>query len=919
MKKITYAIAVLAAAALSASCAKEEFAPVNNTSEELADGRHMMVFSTAITKTTIEGGTPAWEAGDSVKIFWVETGEDGTAAVMETKAAVNPDDGTISAAVGTARDYYYAVYPQWATSSLVVTEDQPDSLTVTVRSTSGDGLWNSAHYCAALTDESSACFNFKNISCAVKFTVTDPSVTRVSFSTPDDDMTASKVRFSFNGEDPCDDPNYVSPQYVSTVTIPGPGTYYAPIVYNAEWLGGFIVTEWAGEDLANIAVTENPVYFGRSNVFNIGVVEEHSSEMGGDLFIKPAACGDGSGSDWDNAAGVDRLVSILDSPSGYIYIQNRNIYLAEGSYDMTVNGENLENIYKFPASFHIIGSFPASATGTDITGSDVDAHPSIFYTSSNCANARTFFFKGQLGTVVFDSVQFGPYDATVSARGYATYVNADVQFSAEGSLTYQNCRFKGLKGEIYGALDFNNEAGHFNVIGCTFDGNESTKPDYGSPCLYLENGTLNIEGCTFKNNKALIAGFGGAMGFAAGTANIKDCMFVGNSAATYGGALGVGATNNSTIFNSGNVVVNVTGCTFDSNIAAYGGAINHAYGTLNLDNSNFTKNVATSKTPSSNSVNVGGGAISTFYASKGALFTGSYPTKGTGATLLKDCTFTENHCYGRGGAIHHLSTGSFVIDGCSFIGNYTDTRGNGGGAIFHGGSNGCCDLYVSNSLFDANESKVATTNAVAAIATKSGSTIFLSGCAFKNHKTPATGTCCVGAIGSCTGIYMFGCSFLDNGTGTAAFDSFGYPAGIFNCSFAETTSTYTNGIVNARTTTYGKCTLMGNIITGAASSMDSVKGTGADSKGFNIFSTAASAGGNDLAGKSASDVFPSMSLMGTTIQTFDAVTTMLPSNTDVAAVKAAIQTANETFFNWLVDINAFDSMTASWRPGSYQK
>lgn len=917
MKKINYAIAAAAVITALASCAKEIDAPAGENGSEYAGERHEMVFSTSLTKTNLDNLTPVWSEGDKVKIFWVEMGEGDVPVVQETIGEVDAETGLIAATVGQARDYYYAVYPHWATSSLIISDENPDALQVTVRSTSGDGLWESAHYCVALTDESSACFNFKNISNALKFTVTNPEVTEVRISTPDNAPTAAKTKFTFDGEEVSDEPEYVTPQYTSTVTIPGPGTYYAPIVYNTDWLAGFMISEWKGEEILNFASTENPLSWGKSYIWDLGVLEDHSYELC-DLFFKPAGAGDKSGKDWENAADTQRLIDLLDSASGFMYIQNHNLYLSEGEYDLSVNGQNLENTYKFTASYTIKGSFPASAVGTDVTGSDVESHPSILYTSSTCSNARTLFYSGQIGKVVFDGVQFGPYTTTVNSRGYAMYVNNNCEFSEDGSITFQNCNFKGIKGVAYGALDFNCGNGRFNLVNCKFEGNETTRANYGGAAIYMENGLLNMETCEFSNNKLTTTGFGGAVVVAGGTVIMDQCSFKGNSSGSYGGALGVGILNTVDVKS---IYVKVTGTTFEGNTAQYGGAVNHCAGSLELNGCTITNNTCTYA-----NANVGGGAISTFYQSNGKVPSG-YPGKGNGTTLIKNCTISENTAYGRGGAIHHLSTGSFVIDGCTFENNSTSKSGNGGGAIFHSGSSGCCDLYVSNSIFKGNSThlRVSDNGSGAAVCTKNGSNMYFANCAFEGNLANADqGAGVIRAFdGGCTGIYLFGCSFLNNAAGAAVVDTGSVPSGIFNCSFAETTNTYSQGIVTNRGTKGGSCVLLNNIITGAATDAAAIGATAAITSGYNIYGKATGtlspiAGASDLAGKAAGDVFSSFELDGTTIPALSALTTMLPSYAGDSIIKAQISAASATFATWLESIGAYSGYQTTWYPGTYQ-
>ncbi|MCQ2183938.1 MAG: hypothetical protein MJY62_00820 [Bacteroidales bacterium] len=925
MKRIHSILAIAATVAAFASCAKETLVTSSErVSNIIPEGKKEILFSTAITKTTIDEGVPAWADKDSVKIIWVEEKGEGVLAVCDTTAAVNPADGTIAAVVGEARDYYYAVYPHWATSTVEASVDSPDILYVTVRSTSTDGSWAAAHYAAALTTEGEKLFNFKSVSNAVKFTVTTPGVTRVQIATPDQAMTAAKVKFAFDGEEIGENVEVVTPQITSTVTVNGPGTYYAPVICDAQWLSGFVISEYIGDNLASFSEAPNPIAWGRSEVYNIGTVEEHKTTTH-DWFFK--AEGEGTGESWDDAAGIDKFIELLSGSTGHLYINNQNLYLAAGSYNLAREGKpSVDIIFPMPTSVNILGGYPADATGTDLSGRNVTGNKTIIYSDTAEKNGRIFLYKGNTGAITIDGIQFGPYDSiTQSVRGYAMYVNGDAGFSADNSLiTFSNCTFTGIKGEYYGAIDLNNAAGKMKIEKCTFEGNQANKTGgFGGAGLFIEAAAdLEVDNCTFTNNSATSNAFGGAVVISDGKVTITDCTFTGNSCNNYGGAVGVGADKEKT------PDVVIKDCEFTSNTAQHAGALNHIFGTMLCEGCTFTKNTCTRE-----AANVGGGAFATFYVSKdGALpaAAGDYPNRSSVKpnTTLKNCSFIENSAYGRGGAIHHLNSGTCLIDGCLFKGNYNSTSANGGGAIYHAGASGCSNLCIANTHFDSNYTQRdgSTNGSGAVLSTKNGAKIFFSNCSFTGNSTLSKSEGIISTSDTCEGLYMFRCTFLDNNPDVCVVRPGSNPAFIANCTFAETVKKYNKGIIYCNGT--GTTTAINNIVI-SNDVESSALGTGTKTikSGYNICTKATATlspiegATADVTGKLAADVFadatPSFD-ENYWIETKDLSGMM--ASVSKAAIKTAIQSASEDFYNWLESIKAFDTMPVeNWQCGAYQK
>lgn len=925
MKRIHSILAIAATVAALASCAKETLVvPSEHTGNIIPEGKKEIVFSTAITKTTINEGVPAWADKDTVKIIWVEDKGEAGLVVCDTTAAVNPADGTIAAVVGEARDYYYAVYPHWATSTVQASTEAQDYIQVTVRSTSKDGSWASAHYAAALTTEGEKTFNFKSVSNALKFTVNTPGVTKVQIATPDQATTAAKVRFTFDGEEIAEAVEVITPQITSTVTVDGPGTYYAPIICDAQWMSGFVISEYVGEELVSFSEAPNSLYWGRSQVYNIGTVEEHKTATH-DWFFK--ADGEGSGESWDDAAGIEKFIDLLSGPTGHLYINGQSLYLAAGEYNLAREGKpSVDIVFPMPTSVNILGGYPADATGTDLTGRDAAENKTIIYSDTAEKNGRIFLYKGNTGAVTLDGIQFGPCDIkTPSTRGYVMYAQGDAEFSAPNALiTFSNCTFTGIKGEYYGAIDLNNAEGKMKIENCTFKGNQANKTGgFGGAGLFIEEAAdLVVNKCAFSNNAATNNAFGGAVVISGGKVAVTECTFTGNSCNNYGGAVGVGADKNK----EPNVVIK--GCQFTSNTAQHAGALNHCFGTMLCEGCTFTENTCTREAP-----NVGGGAFATFYVkSDGSLpeAVGDYPNRSSVKpnTTLKNCSFIENSAYGRGGAIHHVNSGSILIDGCLFKDNYNSTKANGGGAIYHAGASGCSNICIANCHFDGNytQREGSTNGSGAVLSTKNGAKIFFSNCSFTRNSALSKSEGVISTSDSCEGLYMFRCSFLDNDPDVCVVRPGSNPAFIANCTFAETTKKYSKGIIYCNGT--GTTTAINNIVI-ANDAESSALGTGTKTikSGYNICTKATATlsllegATADVTGKLVSDVFADATPAfdeNYWIETKDLSDIMTAPA--AATIKATIKSASEDFYTWLESIKAFDTMPAdNWQCGAYQK
>ena len=149
-----------------------------------------------------------------------------------------------------------------------------------------------------------------------------------------------------------------------------------------------------------------------------------------------------------------------------------------------------------------------------------------------------------------------------------------------------------------------NYMGTLTVNNSTFNNNQAT--DEGG-AIYNYDGTLNITQSTLTNNTA---NFGGAI-YNYGTLTVTDSIFTNNNANNRGGAIyndyGLLTITNSqflnnqafggkggAIYDSGNILTNITSCNFINNTALNGAAIYAGGGGLNLTDDTFNQNTATS-------------------------------------------------------------------------------------------------------------------------------------------------------------------------------------------------------------------------------------------------------------------------------------------------------------------------------------
>ena len=159
MKKIFFAMVVLAALA---SCQKAEIAEQNSVN---TNGERVITayFDNAQTKTTLDGVTPKWTAGDKIMLL-DETSKDEITLADGNIAA----DGKSVTFTTTLTGTLYAVYPSTATSAEKI--ETGNIVPVTLKAEQ-DGTFGSANICVAKDNDGSLAF--KNVTSVLHLTQED--------------------------------------------------------------------------------------------------------------------------------------------------------------------------------------------------------------------------------------------------------------------------------------------------------------------------------------------------------------------------------------------------------------------------------------------------------------------------------------------------------------------------------------------------------------------------------------------------------------------------------------------------------------------------------------------------------------------------------------------------------------------------
>jgi hypothetical protein len=252
-----------------------------------------------------------------------------------------------------------------------------------------------------------------------------------------------------------------------------------------------------------------------------------------------------------------------------------------------------------------------------------------------------------------------------------------------GALTLTNSMVLDNASTEYGEGGGISVDGKLTVNGSTLSGN--TAAEGGG--IVLDDGTVNLMDTEILDNEATYGGGVFVVAGASGTLSIAGSTLSGNSGSEDGGGIA--------IFESGSTVT-VTDSTLTANSAFDGAGIAN-FGQLAVANSTFG-----GTTSGEGNIASSGGGIQNFGDATanltGCTFEENIAKQGgggvanSGTLMASDCTFRQNFGSGSGGGV--VNYGSAALSNCTIANN---TAGYGGGIMIGGGA-----LTLANSTVSGN-------------------------------------------------------------------------------------------------------------------------------------------------------------------------------------------------------------------------
>lgn len=591
------------------------------------------------TKTEIkEDGTVLWSVGDKVSVFYEVNGETGSSESEALTAENIKADGSASITVKVPTAFTLAqfegtrsltaVYPFDASAAYVDGKINVSAPMVQ------DGTFAHASLSVAEWTDSNS-LTFENQCGLLRIEAVDAAVSKITLKSADADIV--------------------------TLNVSGAGTYYAAVAPST--LEGFsvVLTDAEGEELAK-KVTTNSLVVEKGHVLPLGKVVGFDDRF----YVSAEAKGRKDGSNWDNAAGLTELKTLL--AEGAVM----NVYMSAGTYSVTTALVSEAD----GADFSVYGGYSADAKAASLSGRDAQVNATVFD-----GGGKSQIWLTKKGNVLFDGLTF-KNGFSAKDNGGALVFNGtgvtgnvvDCSFIGnkvtegnnntkglsggairvgEATVMVENCSFSKNYGRNGGSLYTDHAKANLTVKGCIFT-DDYTYNTGGS--INNSNGTQTIEDCTFTRCYNQV-GTGGAIHIngASAVQTLKNCVFnaceanrnnsytkVNNKAC--GGAISVQ-----------NAYLDISGCTFDGNMGASGSAmlLQNGDGLVRVTDCVFKNNKGASR-----------GLIQTWPGTKSVLF-------------MNNCQFFDNTMRTNqwGTVIHGGHTSVVCMNNCSIYNNVSKQAG----------------------------------------------------------------------------------------------------------------------------------------------------------------------------------------------------------------------------------------------------
>ena len=429
-----------------------------------------------------------------------------------------------------------------------------------------------------------------------------------------------------------------------------------------------------------------------SSTFTSTIFNNNRSGEGGAIYannseLSATGCTFDGNSATTNGGAIYATSSVTATVTGSTFdgnsaTTNGGAIYAASSVTATVTGSTFDG--NSAISGGAIYASGSSTTVENTTVKNTSSGASATAETSATGGGAIFAASGTLNIIG------GSFESNTSLnRGGALYVDGGATLTVNGTTFDKNVAqstthgggvlyITGSKGTVSNVTLTNNEShrggaiavhakSEFTVKSLTATGNKATANEDGTQgvggVFYVNSSTLNLVedgGDIIMNDNSAVKG--GAIcvewnNTDASTLNVKGASFNNNSATSQGGAICV----------SGKATVTVTGGSFESNAARYGGAIYASSNSeLDVNDVTFNNNVASATVTETDEAATNGGAIS----AKSAEVT------------VTDCTFTGNNVSNdqtqkynqHGGAIYAESL-TLTVSGTTFTNNSSSYYG----------------------------------------------------------------------------------------------------------------------------------------------------------------------------------------------------------------------------------------------------
>lgn len=533
------------------------------------------------TKTEIkEDGTVLWSVGDKVSVFYEVNGKTGSSESEALTAENIKADGSASITVKVPAAFTLAQFEGTRSLSAVYPFDASAAyvdgkITVSAPKVQDGTFAHASLSVAEWTGTNS--LTFENQCGLLRIEALDAAVSKITLKSADADVV--------------------------TLNVSGAGTYYAAVAPST--LEGFsvVLTDAEGEELAK-KVTAKSLVVEKGHVLPLGKIVGFDDRY----YVSAAAKGRKDGSNWDNAAGLEELKSLL--AKGAVM----NVYMSAGTYSVE---EALVSEAE-GADFSVYGGYPAGAKGASLKARDVKANATVFD-----GGGKSQIWLTKKGNVLFDGLTF-QNGFSAKDNGGALVFNGtgvtgkilDCSFmgnkvtdgtnSTSGlsggaihvgvaKLTVENCSFSKNYGRNGGSLYTDHAKANLTVKGCIFT-EDYTYNTGGS--INNSNGTQIIENCTFTGCYNQV-GTGGAVHIngASAVQTLKNCVFSACEANRNNSYLKVDNKACGGAISVQNANLDICGCTFDGDMGSAGSAmlLQSGDGLIRVSDSVFKNNKGASR------------------------------------------------------------------------------------------------------------------------------------------------------------------------------------------------------------------------------------------------------------------------------------------------------------------------------------